>query len=131
MPLAPFVGTAYIIWLQITLSVLVHTAHKFILQLNQRHRIRRLYCIHTHTGYPETTNAQQRTQQQQAVIGSYCKHLSGNNLPQISLICGKLFPDRFYILFPPVDFDDICCFCGVGCQGVTSVIPSKPKFQSP
>ena len=25
------------------------------------------------------------------------KYLSGNNLPQIRLICGKLFPDRYLL----------------------------------
>ena len=39
-----------------------------------------------------------------------CKYLSGNNLPRISLICGKLFPDRFiFTLFPPFDFNCVCC----------------------
>ena len=34
-------------------------------------------------------------------------YLSGNNLPRISLIRGKLFPDR-YLLIPPVDFKCVC-----------------------
>ena len=48
-----------------------------------------------HTGYPETTNAidnNRRSWIQQVGIG--CKYLSGNNLPRISLIRGKLLLDR-------------------------------------
>ena len=38
------------------------------------------------------------------------KYLSGNNLPLISLIGGKLFPDRYlYTMFPPIDFNCVCC----------------------
>ena len=33
-----------------------------------------------------------------AVTGS--RYLSGNNLPRISLIRGKLFPDRYLLLIP-------------------------------
>ena len=56
------------------------------------------WCLHDHTGYPETTNADDNNKHswnQQAGIG--CKYLSGNNLPQIKLICGKLFPDRYLL----------------------------------
>ena len=50
-----------------------------------------------HTDYPETTKAtdnSKRSCNQLAGIG--CKYLSGNNLPRISLIRGKLFPDWIY-----------------------------------
>ena len=53
-----------------------------------------------------TTNATGINKQS---IGS--KYLSGNNLPLISLISGKLFPDRYlYTIFPPVDFNCVCCY---------------------
>ena len=51
-----------------------------------------------HTGYPETTNAtdnKKRSWNQQAGIGGTC--LSGNNLPRIKLIRGKLFLDRYLL----------------------------------
>ena len=51
-----------------------------------------------HAGYPETTNAtdnNKRSWNQQAGIG--CKYLSGNNLPRIKLIRGKLSPDRYLL----------------------------------
>ena len=49
----------------------------------------------THTSYPKTTNMTENSKcywNQEAIIGS--KYLSGNNLPLISLIRGKLLPDR-------------------------------------
>ena len=45
-----------------------------------------------HTGYPEITNV---TEQSEGV-----KYLSGNNLPRINLIRGKLFPDRYNTPIP-------------------------------
>ena len=39
-------------------------------------------------------------------MGSKC--LSVNNLSWISLIRGKLFPESFYIIFPPVGFNCVC-----------------------
>ena len=46
---------------------------------------------------------------QRTLLKSGCKYLFGNNLPRIKLIRGKLFPDRYYTLFPPVDFSCVCC----------------------
>ena len=66
--------------------------------------------FHHHTGYPETTNATENNKRywnQYEVIGS--KYLSGNTLPRISLIRGKLFTDRYLHTFPPVDFN--CVYC--------------------
>ena len=34
--------------------------------------------------------------------------MSGNNLPRIRLIRGKLFPDRYLHLIPLVDFNCVC-----------------------
>ena len=51
-----------------------------------------------HTGYPETTNASDNNKSswnQQERKG--CKYLSGNHLPRIKLIRGKLFPDRYLL----------------------------------
>ena len=57
----------------------------------------------THTGYPDTTNTTDnnilRSLNQQA--GIRCKYLSGNNLPRIKMIRGKLFPDSY---FTPCDY---------------------------
>ena len=57
-----------------------------------------LYCSLDHTGYLETTNTLDNLKHkfnQQAGIG--CKYLSGNNLPRINLIRGKLFLDRYLL----------------------------------
>ena len=51
-----------------------------------------------HTAYPVTNNATDNNKHswnQQAGIG--CKYLSGNNLPRILLIRGRLFPDRYLL----------------------------------
>ena len=58
------------------------------------------------TDCPETTNASDKNKcnrNQQARIG--CKYLSGNKLPRIKLIRGKLFPDRY--LLPMTAY--LCC----------------------
>ena len=73
--------------------------------------------------YPETTNSTENSKcylNQQEVIGS--KYLSGNNLPRIGLIRGKLFPDRIYTLFPPVDFKCICYQLRWLSQGIQCVL---------
>ena len=57
------------------------------------------------TGYPETTNMthnNKRSRHQQSGIG--CKYLSGNNLLQVELIRGKLFPGRYLLLATFVNF---------------------------
>ena len=54
--------------------------------------------MYVHTGYPETTNVtdnNKRSRNQQVEKG--CKFLSGNNLPRIKLIRGKLSPDRYLL----------------------------------
>ena len=40
------------------------------------------------------------------VVG--CKYLPGNNFPRIRLMCGKLFPDRYFLLSLN-DFVGIAC----------------------
>ena len=59
--------------------------------------------------------------------GIWCKYLSGNNLPRMKLIRGKLFPDRylFPIILIPVAF---VVFCRVGCLWITGVINWYPDW---
>ena len=55
-----------------------------------------VFVVQKYAGYPDTTNATEngkRYGNQLAVIES--KNLSGNNFPLISLVRGKLFPDRY------------------------------------
>ena len=80
-----------------------------------------------HTGYPETTNVtdnNKRSWNQQAAIA--CKYLSGNTLPRITLIRGKLFPDRFLLpsarLLISVTF---VVLCRVGCLWVIGVFRKR------
>ena len=55
-----------------------------------------------HTGYPETTNATDNNKRSSNVLaGTGCKYLSGNNLPRIELIRGKLFPGRYLLPMTP------------------------------
>ena len=51
-----------------------------------------------HTDYPETTKATDNNKHScNQQVGMGCKYLSGNNLPRIKLIHGKLFPDRYLL----------------------------------
>ena len=59
-----------------------------------------------HTGLPETTSATERITNATEINkqSKGIKYLSRYNLPRISLIRGKLFPD-IYNIFPPVDYN--------------------------
>ena len=87
------------------------------LTANMISRIRMHY-----TGYPETTNAtdnNKRSWNQQA--GKRCKYLSGNNLPRIKLIRGKLFTPYDCLLVSVA----LVVLCRVGCLWVTGVCMAK------
>ena len=90
-------------------------------------RNKKIGCGVQHTGYPETTNVtdnNKRSWNQQAAIA--CKYLSGNTLPRITLIRGKLFPDRYLLpsarLLISVTF---VVLCRVGCLWVTGVFRKR------
>ena len=84
---------------------------------------RTLCSIHIEVPYVNwTPRDNQRDREQHAllksaVIGS--KHLSGNNLPRISLIRGKLFPDGYLHPIPAYCFAVVS---RVGCLRVISVM---------
>ena len=63
------------------------------------------------TGYPGTTSATDNNKpswnQQE---GIECKYLSWNNLPRISLIRGKLFPDRYLLPMTAIWFQQRLLF---------------------
>ena len=94
---------------------------------NQTRRNKKIGCGVQHTGYPETTNMtdnNKRSWNQQAAIA--CKYLSGNTFPRITLIHGKLFPDRYLLpsarLLISVTF---VVLCRVGCLWVTGVFRKR------
>ena len=55
-----------------------------------------------HTGYPETNNATDNTNAVEVDRREYGLYMSGNNLPRIKLIRGKLLPDKY--LLPMTDY---------------------------
>ena len=93
----------------------------------QIRRNKKIGCRVQYTGYPETTNVtdnNKRSWNQQAAIA--CKYLSGNTLPRITLIRGKLSPDRYLLpsarLLISVTF---VVLCRVGCLWVTGVFRKR------
>ena len=78
--------------IQIRLSI-------FILEQENPQGFEKIGCGVQHTCYPESTDVtdnNKRSWNQQAAIA--CKYLSGNTLARITLIRGKLFPDRYLLL---------------------------------
>ena len=66
-----------------------------------------------------TTNAVEVNRWEKGVNTMY---LSGNNLPWIKLICGKLFPDRYLLPMTAYWFQQrLFVLCRIGCVWVTGV----------